>query len=341
MKRKLLFIGGIGIGEIPTNGETAKNQVMLKRFETLFDKVYVVDSYHWRSNPFVLIKMVLLIIFIRNVKVVVSCHKSGMPVLNFLERTKLQKQVYYWAIGSGLMEWIKEGAVTMKACRYMKRIVVESPSMVKELEEMGLENVEYMPNMKPIVNVKGIKKNDLVNYVFLSRIIEEKGCLLITECCLELNKKGYQDKYTVSFYGDASEEPRILDIINDIPNVQYKGILDLKTQEGYDELSSYSIFLFPTFYPNEGFPGVLMDALMSGLPIIATDWKYNLDVVEDGYNGIVIQPNNCEALFCAMKEAINGGYDIEKMSACCKESAKKYDVKNVLTKERLQEFELL
>lgn len=341
MTNKLIFIGGIGLGEVPTNGETAKNQVMLRRLRDFFDKVYVVDSYHWRRNPFILLKMLFLLVFVRNAKVIVSCHRSGMPVLSFIEKTKFQKDVYYWAIGSGLMEWINEGAVTMKACRYMKKIVVESPSMVKELKRIGLDNVEYMPNMKPVIEVHAIKENKLVNFVFLSRIIEEKGCLLIIDCCKNLNKLGYHDKYTVTFYGDVTEEPDILKKIEEVPNIQYKGILDLTSQEGYDKLASYSVFLFPTYYPNEGFPGVLMDALMSGLPIIATDWKYNLDIVENGYNGIVIQPKSIEALLNAMKRVINNEYDIDKMSLNCKESANKYDVYNVLTKERLQEIDLL
>ena len=338
---KLLFIGGIGLGEVPTNGETAKNQVMLEKLKHMFDKVYVIDSYHWRSEPFILIKMLFYIFYIRNAKVIVSCHKSGMPVLNLLAKTKIQKQVYYWAIGSGLMSWIKEGAISIKTCKYMKRIIAESPSMVKELEGMGLDNVEYMPNMKPVVNVKGDKTDDKVNFVFLSRILEEKGCFLITDVCKKLNAAGFLGNFTVSFYGDVSKAPEFLHLIEDLPNVKYKGILDLTSKLGYEELSSYSVFLFPTYYANEGFPGVLMDALMSGLPIIATDWKYNLDVVEDNYNGIVIKPKDEESLLTAMKGVITGKYNLEMMSENCFKSAKKYDVNNVLTGERLKDLKLL
>ncbi len=340
-KTKLIFVGGIGLGEIPTNGETAKNQVMLQRFEELFDKIYVVDSYYWRKNPFLLVKMILYFFFVRNAKVIVSCHKSGMPVLNFLSFTKCQNEVYYWAIGSGLMEWIREGAVSIKTCKYLKRIVAESPSMVKELEAMGLDNVEYMPNMKPIVYCDEKKIDEKCNFVFLSRIIEEKGCYLILDCVNELNKKGLADKFTVTFYGDITEDPGFIGKIQDYTNVTYKGILDLTSIKGYKELSTYNVFLFPTYYPNEGFPGVLMDALMSGLPIIATEWKYNLDVVEDGYNGIVIPPHNKQELFKAMDNAISGSYNLNKMSFNCKQSVEKFDVKNVLTEERLKSLNLL
>lgn len=338
---KLIFVGGIALGEVPTNGETAKNQVMLQRFQELFDKVYVIDSFHWRRNPFILIKMFWYFFFIRNAKVVVSCHRSGMPVLNFLNKIRCQKSVYYWAIGSGLMEWIREGYVSIATCKFMKRIVAESPSMVKELEGMGLDNVVYMPNMKPIIRIDNRDKRDKINFVFLSRIIEEKGCFLILDSSRALNEKGLSDKYSITFYGDVSEDPSFVEKIEDYPNIQYKGILDLTSKSGYEELSSYDVFLFPTYYPNEGFPGVLMDALMSGLPIIATNWKYNLDVVENGYNGIVIEPHDLKALTNAMYEVINEKYDLIKMAVNCKESAKKYDVNNVLTEDRLKNLELI
>ena len=68
--------------------------------------------------------------------------------------------------------------------------------------------------------------------------------------------------------------------------VDYKGIVDYdKTVE---KLSSYFAMMFPTYYYGEGFPGNVVDAYNSGLPIIATDWLYNKDVIVDGRNGILV-----------------------------------------------------
>jgi glycosyltransferase involved in cell wall biosynthesis len=38
-------------------------------------------------------------------------------------------------------------------------------------------------------------------------------------------------------------------------------------------MSEYDLLLFPTVWPGEGYPGVLVEAIQVGLPIIATNWQ--------------------------------------------------------------------
>ena len=85
--------------------------------------------------------------------------------------------------------------------------------------------------------------------------------------------------------------------------VNYKGIIDYdKTVE---VLSNYFVMLFPTFYYGEGFPGNVVDAYNSGLPIIATDWLYNKDVICDGRNGVLVPINSPESLASAILDLYN------------------------------------
>ena len=82
-------------------------------------------------------------------------------------------------------------------------------------------------------------------------------------------------------------EGTLQNIIKSNPNlVDYKGIVEFdKTVE---TLSDYFLLMFPTYYYGEGFPGNVVDAYNSALPIIATDWLYNKDVIIDGRNGILV-----------------------------------------------------
>ena len=74
----------------------------------------------------------------------------------------------------------------------------------------------------------------------------------------------------------------------------YKGIVDYdKTVE---TLSGYFVMMFPTYYYGEGFPGNVVDDYNSGIPIIATDWLYNKDVIVDGRNGILVPIKSPSAL---------------------------------------------
>ena len=85
--------------------------------------------------------------------------------------------------------------------------------------------------------------------------------------------------------------------------LKYHGIVDFdKTVE---TLTPYFAMLFPTYYHGEGFPGNFVDAFNTGLPVIATDWLYNKDLIKDGENGLLIPIKNPEALCDAILKLYN------------------------------------
>ena len=49
--------------------------------------------------------------------------------------------------------------------------------------------------------------------------------------------------------------------------------------------------IFPTYYVGEGFPGTIIDAFSSGIPDIATDWRYNSEIVQNGKTGYIYKLN--------------------------------------------------
>ena len=50
------------------------------------------------------------------------------------------------------------------------------------------------------------------------------------------------------------------------------------------------------YYQGEGFAGSLIDAMAAGLPIIASDWKYNREIVKNGTNGLLFPASDADAL---------------------------------------------
>ena len=79
--------------------------------------------------------------------------------------------------------------------------------MVKELEECSVDGVIEVPNFKPIeyyptIGQKYPNSNRPLRFVFLSRIMPEKGCDYILEATRLLNEEGYEDiiKYGMAFY---------------------------------------------------------------------------------------------------------------------------------------------
>lgn len=69
---------------------------------------------------------------------------------------------------------------------------------------------------------------------------------------------------------------RLLGLRHDIPEILAEG----------------GVFAFPSVPEGEGMPGVLIEAALSGLPIVTTDVPGARDVVVDGTTGFVVRPDD-------------------------------------------------
>lgn len=345
-KNKVILVGAINEGNVPTCGETMKNQLFVKRFSELFDEVITVDTLNWRKRPSVLFKLLWTLTFNRGAKVIISASGAAALLMKFLYYVPLKKNVYFWVVGGNLAQRIKEGAYKLNILSNIKRIIVQGKSMVEELNNLGLNNVEYVPNSKPMNFVPTIApKPDVEPYrfVFLSRVHPDKGIDEIIEAAQALNQQGYKDHFVVDFYGkiEPGYEEQFNAAVASLENVNYKGFLNLTNNEGYRTLSSYDVMLFPTYWDGEGFPGIVLDAGMAGLPIIATDWNLNKEVIEDGKTGYIIPLKDSNALADKMQSFISGKIDLYSMRRDCVNLIKQYDYRNVLSMELMKNLDII
>lgn len=345
MTNKVILIGAINEGNIPTCGETMKNQLFIKRFKELFDKVITVDTLSWKKRPWVLVRLFFVLLFNRGAKVIISASGAASYLISFLYYIPLKKNVYFWVVGGDIHISIKRGRYNLKALTSLKRILVQGQCLVEELEKLGLTNALHVPNSKPITFTPDIKTNDndKIRFVFLSRVHPHKGIKEIYEASKILNDKGYTNKFGVDLYGKV--EPSFTNefngYINELENMNYQGFLNLTNNDGYKTLSSYDVMLFPTYWCGEGFPGIVIDANMSGLPIIASDWNMNKEVIEDGKTGFIIPVRDSDMLANYMEKFINKEVDLEEMKRYCVEYIQQFDYRNVLSEELMKNIKLL
>jgi glycosyltransferase involved in cell wall biosynthesis len=128
-------------------------------------------------------------------------------------------------------------------------------------------------------------------FVFVGRISEGKGIREILEAREILKNRGF--RFQIDFFGPFEE-----DFLLDSDMSAYCGFLDFQSdaEQSYLRLSGYGCLLFPTYWKGEGFPGVIIDAFVAGLPVIATDWNMNRELIEENVNGFIIEPKNSVAL---------------------------------------------
>ena len=342
-KNTIILIGAIDYGHLATNGETIKNQLLLQRFKDLYDSVIIADTNHWQKRPWCLLKVFWLLLWNKNVPIVVSASDSSSKLFNFLYFFPIKNNVNYWVIGGALPTKIREGLFKLRSLAKLNRIIVEGVRMAEELKVMGLNNVIRVPNFKPIdffPNIQNKEQEKIFHFVFLSRVHPSKGIHEIVEACNELNSIGLKDLYHIDFYGpiEPEFESDFNKMISNCETLSYKGFLNLTNNEGYAKLAQYDTMLFPTYWTNEGFPGVVIDAYIAGLPIIASDWNMNKEVIINEKTGFLIPVHNSHALALKMNDIITRKIDLFKMRCICSEHAKLYDYRNVITMDLLKEI---
>jgi glycosyltransferase involved in cell wall biosynthesis len=79
------------------------------------------------------------------------------------------------------------------------------------------------------------------------------------------------------------------------------------------ELDAMDLLVFPSILA-EGMPMVLLEAMASGLPIVATRVAGTTDVIEHGRTGLLVEPNEPAALADAISTVLNSPTLWEQLS---------------------------
>jgi glycosyltransferase involved in cell wall biosynthesis len=78
---------------------------------------------------------------------------------------------------------------------------------------------------------------------------------------------------------------------------------------------------------HEGTPNVALEAMASGLPVVATRVGGLPDIISHGENGLLVEPDDEQALYSALREMI----DDEALRRQCGQRAREFVVKNCAT----------
>ena len=92
---------------------------------------------------------------------------------------------------------------------------------------------------------------------------------------------------------------------------------------------------------NEGTPVALIEAMASGTPVVATRVGGVPDIVHDGEMGLVVEPNNADALTAAVRELLCNSAQREKLGAAGRSSVRERFDKQRLIEDVTQLYDEL
>jgi glycosyltransferase involved in cell wall biosynthesis len=143
--------------------------------------------------------------------------------------------------------------------------------------------------------------------LYLSNLVPEKGCFELIEAIEQASRLDGLPALDLRLIGEVTNEVRHR-IEERARRLASHGItvevLGPKTGAAKDEeYARADLFAYPTRYPYEGQPLVLLEAMGAGLPIITTSLAAIPETVEDGSSALVVPPGDIGRLAEALMGA--------------------------------------
>jgi len=160
------------------------------------------------------------------------------------------------------------------------------------------EKIYVVPNGMDIkICFNRNKDSDKIRVLYLSNFIREKGIIDILKAIPYVYNSNKEIEFV--FAGNSHDKKIAQEIRNFIyehSSLPIKLIGPVYGQSKFNLLCSSDIFVFPTYYPLEGHPWVIVEAMAAGLPIITTDLGAITESVKEDVNGFIVEKRNPEEI---------------------------------------------
>ncbi|MCH7396509.1 glycosyltransferase [Belliella sp. DSM 107340] len=159
-------------------------------------------------------------------------------------------------------------------------------------------------------------QGDVFRFISFGRLLQVKGFGELIEAFGKVN--GKYPKSSLVIYGEGNHRSELEKLIEQLglkDKVSLPGVISNVTEKLYDA----DCFVFPSWY--EGFSGALVEAMMSGIPIIASDIPMNLEAVKADQSALVYPVKDVEVLAAKMMEAIAEPDKMKKLGQSAREEA--------------------
>lgn len=166
----------------------------------------------------------------------------------------------------------------------------------------GIDLKRFDPTLPELQEkAAAIRKPGIFTFIFIGRLVRDKGINELIEAFTRLNKEHPQTRLILVGPSEQDLDPLLpstLDTIKNHPGIEAVG---LQSDVRPWLLASDSL-VFPSY--REGFPNVVIEAGAMLLPSIVTDINGSREIVIEGENGTIIPSKNADQLYNAMKNFI-------------------------------------
>ena len=264
----------------------------------------------------------------------------------------------YFALMSGLGHVFSPGSTaspivrnTLKhlyrmAVRWARAIFVFNADDRRDMLELGIikrdQSVIQVPGSG--VDVSKFAQMRLPggapSFLMIARLLRNKGIIEFLEAARTVSDKHPDCRFSILGHLDEENPEGISAADIERFEREYPVRFIPGTSDVRHYLADASVFVLPSYY-REGLPRTILEAMATGRGVITTDQPGCRDPIEDGRNGIIVEPRSAEALAAAMEKLADNPDLISAMGQRSRDIAvEKYsDIK--VNHQLLREMDLL
>ncbi len=299
-----------------------KSYSLSKEFFFLFIKLFklikqikpdVFISFLWESNIILLSTCLLS----KDTKAIISERIAPLSYFKDILRKSLKVSIAKF--------------ITKNIYKKAFLIICVSSGIRDELMELGIDQNKLKVIYNPL-DINKIKhlSDEQISYpkryiLFVGRLHLQKNIPLLIKAFSQI-KDFYCGNLVIIGRGD--EEENLKNLVRELQLTERVDFLGFQANP-YKWMKNADLFILPSNY--EGFPGVLLEAMVCGVPVISTDCPYGpREIIDNGVNGILIPTDNVDALIEAIKKLLQNKELKEKLVLNGFQKVMKFDISKVV-----------
>lgn len=174
-------------------------------------------------------------------------------------------------------------------------------------------------------------KTDVINFVFIGRILEEKGIEYYLQCAKYIKEKYANVEFHVCGFVEDKYHGKLQQFVDDGIVIYHGMVRDIRAIHAFSHCT-----VFPSFYP-EGMSNVLLEASACARPVITTNRSGCRETVDDCITGYVVPVKNQDALNNAVERFFNSEQK-ERMGINARAKVEKEFDRQIIVKKYLEEL---
>lgn len=338
--KKIGICGNFSHGTEAIGGQTIRTRIVAEELKEKYGKKEIVeiDTNQWKKKPLsLLFSCILLLIKCENIIILPAHNGIKVFIPLFVSMNAIfRRKIHYIVIGAWLADDLNENKWLIKFTKRINYIYVQTETLKEKLKHLSIcGNTILFPNFKKIhpLGLEELRINNCIPYKIctLSRINYLKGIEEAIDVISKLHKDNNKTYFKLDVYGPIEEDyrERFTNVVSEHSNfVSYKGVVEYSNT--IDVLKEYDLLVFPTKYYTEGFPGTIIDAFFSGVPVVASRWESYNDIIDENITGITYEFDNKDDFYCKLEYIIKNPNIIMKMKKNCIEESEKYSTDRVI-----------